>query len=254
MFLAYVDECGDPGYNSAVPIFGLATILVSDVNWLQLLDDMIGFRRNLRDQFGIKMSDEIKANHLIHGKGCFRPLGLSDGVRRSIYRMHMSFLENQDVINIWACVVQKDNVLSQSSVDPRDWAWTMMIQRYERFGAAIGQNVMVFPDNGHSFFIRKKLRRMRRNNRPRSAFGNHTLNRDAKNIIEDPNDRDSDRSYFIQFADLLVYAAYRKLFPIPNSTKVSGFDGRYWDQLSACLDTNVNKLSGGHPGIVAWPQ
>lgn len=261
MYLAYVDECGDPGYNSSVPIFGLATILVDDQNWYKVLNEMIKFRRHLRDQFGIRMRAEIKANHLIHNKGCFKKLKLNSGQRRSIYRMHLGFLENCKLLKVWSCVVIKSRIKCQSSVDPRGYAWKFMLQRYERFGTMGSDNVMVFPDEGHSFFIRKKARKMRRHNRPKSSYGNGTLNRDAINIIEDPNDRDSDRSYFIQFADLLAYAAYRRLYELKNTTKTTGFDRRYWDILDNCLDKNVTSFKKSKDlkgedldGMVVWPR
>ena len=71
-------------------------------------------------------------------------------------------------------------------------------------------------------------------------------------IVEDPSDRLSHASYFIQAADLCAYAAVRKARP----TKKLG--GEMWDLLGDakedCRIGEVNKLSGGPRGIKVWPK
>lgn len=89
---------------------------------------------------------------------------------------------------------------------------------------------------------------MRRFSQVPSAFQpGETLGRATTNIIEDSSDRESHESYFIQLADLNAYAAVRKVHPIPS------FDGSLWDELGDARDPDVNKIRGGHRGIVSWP-
>ena len=72
----------------------------------------------------------------------------------------------------------------------------------------------LFPDAGHGYFIQSLVRKMRRHHRVASAFeSGRWLEADARRIVEDPSDRDSRRSYFIQLADLNAYAAVRWLYP-----------------------------------------
>lgn len=131
--------------------------------------------------------------------------------------------------------------------DVREIAWRYALQRLERFGAGVKDNLHVLPDEGHGDFIRKKIRLMRRFNHVPSAFGGAALGRNAENIVEDSSDRRSKESFFIQLADLNAYAAYRKVFP--GAT----FGGDIWDELGTARVLEVNSLRGGPPGIVVWP-
>ena len=107
----------------------------------------------------------------------------------------------------------------------------------------------MFPDEGHGYFIRAKLRKMRRSHLVKSAFNSaSTLTRTADNIIEDPSDRKSSESYFIQFADLNAYAAHCAVYPSSNMNE------SVWELLGKARLKDVNKLSGGPTGIVVWPQ
>ena len=117
----------------------------------------------------------------------------------------------------------------------------------ERFGTAEKDNIHIVPDEGHGEFIKKKIREMRRFHFVPSAFGASSLERKAENILEDPSDRHSHESYFVQFADLNAYAAFRKEFP--GAT----FNGLYWDELGSARILEVNTLRKGSPGIVTWP-
>lgn len=107
---------------------------------------------------------------------------------------------------------------------------------------------ILLPDEGHGDFIRKKIRLMRRFSQVPSAFGGPTLARNAENIVEDSSDRRSTESFFIQFADLNAYAAFRKVFP------GAAFGPDVWDALGECRVMEVNSLRGGPPGIVVWPD
>lgn len=249
MYFAYFDESGDSGYeNSPTNTFTLAAVLVHDNDWMATLDEMVSFRRYVRDQFGVPPRAEIKANWLIHKKGpCFKNLDLSFPGRLNLYEAFMRFQRKVGMIQTFAIVIDKDKVY-KTSVSPRDYAWTRAIERLERFGSGEGETLHVLPDEGHGHFIQKKIRAMRRFHKVDSAFDAKTLDRRAENIIGDSSDRSSEESYFIQLADLNAYAAYRRVYPGSN------FDESYWKELGDARVNEVNRLSGGPTGIVLWPQ
>jgi hypothetical protein len=247
MFFAYFDESGDSGYDkSPTRTFTLASILVDDSDWLELLDQTVAFRRFLRDNFGIPPRAELKAQWLIHGKGDIRGLGLSFPARMAAYRAALRFQRKCGLVRTFAVVIDKKKI-KKRSYDPREFAWQYALERLERFGTAEQRNCHVLPDEGHGDFIRKKLRMMRRFHTVPSAFGPDRLDRKAENIVEDSSDRRSSDSYFIQLADLNAYAAFRRAFPGPN------FDGSYWDELGDARIKRVSHLTGGIPGIKLWP-
>ena len=247
MYFAYFDESGDAGYErSPAPAFTLAAVIVHDRAWLDTLDQLVSFRRYLRDNFGIAPRAELKAHWLIHGKGPFKNAALPFPVRMNVYRAAMRFQRKCGTIRTFAVVINK-GLVQKKTVDARSWAWTRAIERLERFGADEQENIHILPDEGHGYFIRYRLRQMRRFHAVRGTFGTETLRRDATNLIEDSSDRKSHESYFVQLADLNAYAALRCVHP------GSRFDGSMWDELGNSRIMKVNRLRGGPPGIVSWP-
>jgi hypothetical protein len=249
VFYAYFDESGDAGYvKSPTRTFTLSCLLVHDSQWLAALDKCIAFRRYLKAQFGVPVRAELKAAWLIHNQRDIKAANLPFQARMSVYRAALRFQRKTKLFRAFSVLVDKEKVASPSKVDPRANAWEFAIQRLERFGSANKENIHVVPDDGHSEFIRKTLRAMRRFSNVPSAYGQGTLDRKAKNILEDPSDRKSRESHFIQLCDLNAYASVRKVFPTKN------FGGEFWDELGDMRLAEVNKLKPGQPrGIVIWP-
>jgi len=247
MYFAYFDESGDPGFeNSPTNTFVLSAVLIHDSNWLAALDQSVAFRRFLKAKFNLSPRSEIKANWLVHNKGTIKATGLTYPARMAAYKAAMRFQRKTGIFKTFSIVIVKDRI-KKTSTDVRLTAWHYALQRLERFGTEHKDNIMVMPDEGHSDLIKKELRKMRRIHYVPSAFGEDYLDRKATNIIEDPADRNSKESYFVQFADLNAYAAFRRVFPGNN------FKEDIWDELGDSIVKEVNRLSGGPPGIVIWP-
>jgi len=249
MYFAYFDESGDTGMSALSPTatFVLAGVLVHDRDWLSALDQTVRFRRYLRDQFRISPRAELKASWLLHNRGDMRDSGLTFDARMNVYRAAMRFQRKTGLFRTFAVLIKK-HAVQRTPFDVRETAWQYAIQRLERFGTANKDNVHVLPDEGHGEFIIKKIRAMRRFHYAPSAFGPDGLDRRAENIVEDPSDRRSRESFFIQLADLNAYAAFRKVIPSPN------FGEGIWDELGDARMNAVNQLRGGPPGIVVWPR
>ncbi len=248
MYFAYFDESGDSGFNnSPTDTFSLSALLVHDREWLSALDQTIAFRRFLRDQFHISPRAELKASWLVHNKGDIKSANINYAARMAAYRAAMRFQRKTRLFKVFTVVVVKSRI-AKKTIDVRDTAWHYAIQRLERFGTAMKDNIHVVPDEGHGDFIRKKIRVMRRFHYAPSAFGEGSLERKAENIVEDSSDRRSSESFFIQLADLNAYAAFRKVFP------GTSFGEDVWDELGDARVGEVNYLAGGPPGIVVWPK
>jgi hypothetical protein len=248
MYFAYFDETGDTGMDrSPTSVFALNCILLHDSKWLSALDQTIAFRRFLNINFHISPRSELKANWLIHNKGDIKASGLSYIARMAAYKAAMRFQRKCQLLQTFTILLDKSRMKNRES-DVRNIAWEYAIQRLERFGTANKDNIHVLPDEGHGEFIRKKIRAMRRFNLVPSAFDDSSLDRKAQNIVEDSSDRRSHESYFIQFADLNAYAAFRRVFPGKN------FGVDIYEELGGARLNAVNSLSGGPPGIVVWPK
>lgn len=65
----------------------------------------------------------------------------------------------------------------------------------------------------------------------------------AVRIVEDPSDRHSEESYFIQLADLNAYAALRHVSPSKR------LGPEMWEELGETRLADANRIAGGPVGI-----
>lgn len=254
MHLAYVDESGDTGdvTKGGTRTFTLACVLVQASQWADVFDDLIEYRRYLKNQFGIPVRAEIKANYLLHNRGPFRPLKLSEKARFAVYRGLMR-LQPKLGLRSFAIVVRKDKMAAKGiHGDPRIIGWEYVLQRLERFTTKGETTVMLCHDEGEGAIVRKLARKARRMGSAGSAFGTGYLKRPARLVLDDPVSRQSHQSYFLQLADLAAYAAFRRLYPPPNRP-VQIVPQGMWDELGYARHAAANALSGGPPGVVSWP-
>src|SRR3972149_1921895 len=127
VYLFYVDESGDSGLRSGprpspTKAFVLAALIVEERAWLSVLDELVNFRRWVSKNFRIRMRDEIKAGHLIHGTG--PAAHLSPGARMRLYRQALRLLPKIGNITVWAIVVDKEKMAQEHRTDdPRRAAW-----------------------------------------------------------------------------------------------------------------------------------
>lgn len=241
MYLVYIDESGDPGFGrrgyTRTDAFVLSALLIHESRWHDGLNQLIAFRKFLKNTYGVRMGDELRAYDLVNNKGDFAHLNLSDKSRLRIYRKALQLQVKLGYMRTWAVVIDKRRFYARyPNLNIREIAWTNMIERLERFSSSRREPCMIFPDNGTNKQVQARLRRMRRFSRPNAAYGGARLNRNADLIIEDPNFRISHSSYFVQFADLNAYAAARRVFPR------AWFGEKYWEYLGTSRVLEVNSL------------
>jgi hypothetical protein len=252
MYFAYVDESGDSGPTGSRS-FSLGCVLVEHSAWPQVFDNFIDFRRFLRARFGVPVRGEIKANHLIRNGGVFRQLALSESARFAIYRAQMRLLPKLGM-SAFAVLIRKDLMQAEGRVeDPREVAWEYLLQRLERFTTYSSTHAMLVHDEGYADRIRAMTRKARRAGGAGSMFGTGFLRLPARLIIDDPVSRHSDQSYFLQAADLVAYAAFRRYYPPPPGPRRI-VPTTMWDELGTGILWQVNRNVGGPPGIVVWPR
>ena len=254
MHLAYIDESGSDGPISkgASLTFTLGCVLIDAERWPDVFDDMIDYRRYLRDRFEIPVRAELKANFLLRNGGPLRPLHLSESARFAVYRGLMR-LQAKLEVKAFAVVIRKNVMDSRGlTLNPRDTAWEYLIQRLERFTTKERTQVVIFHDEGEGGIVRTLTRKARRIGSAGSAFGTGSLKRPARLLLDDPVSRKSHESYFVQLADLNAYAAFRSYYP-PPKRPINVVPQNMWDELGTARMGAVNQLAGGTPGIVVWP-
>jgi hypothetical protein len=95
VFIAHVDESGDPGdieKPGASRSYTLGCVMTDADAWPNVFDRTIQFRRHLRRLFGIPMRAELKASALIASRGDLKDLDLSEGARHAVYRQCMRLM------------------------------------------------------------------------------------------------------------------------------------------------------------------
>lgn len=243
MYLMYVDETGDSGMtNSKSRYFVLTGLIVHEQKWRPYLEQIISFRRRMRAKFGLYLTEEIHASHLITRPGPLVRIKRND--RLTILREFADELAAMPELNIINVVIDKQN--KTADYDVFKTAWTVLIQRFENtlsngnFKGQISKDEkgILVPDNTDNRKLTMLLRKLRRYNPVphmatvmSSGYRNLPLDR----IIEDPNFRDSADSYFIQAADVATFLAYQHFAPNSYMRKKSGQN--YFTRLQPILCT-----------------
>ena len=214
------------------------------------MNRLVKVRRLLRDKWGIPTRPEIKALDLKRGGGVLQPLRLSPEARLEIYSKLMSF-QSRYLPDAQTFAVAIDKTPAAAlGWEPREAAWRFALERVDRFCDKLGESAMIFPDEGHGRFIRRRLRQMRRFHHIPRQWGGGSFKIPTARLIEDPNNRQSHDSYFIQVADWNAYAAHRSTYVDPTAQGTAAL----WDLLSDQRLLKVNANVGGPPGIKLYPQ
>ena len=219
MYLMYVDESGDTGVlNSPTRHFALSSLVVHELRWDPALQQLIEFRRRMREKFGLLMTEEIHASGMINKPG--RLVRIKRNDRLTILRAlidEITHLPDVNAINIVA-----DKRTTDTSDIVFDRAWRTLIQRFENTLSHHNFPGPANPDERGLIIcdqtdqrLNRLLRRMRRYNPVPNQSSLAPGYRDLrlKYIIEDPVHRDSKHTYFLQAVDAIAFFFYQVLAP-----------------------------------------
>lgn len=237
---AYIDESGDIGAAGG-KTYTLGCVMVPMSEWTNALDYLVNLRRNLRDTYGLKLSTEVKANHLVGVKKTYSDLGLGDGQVRDIYQRHIDAAVGTSS-GVGAIVVHKSEI-KKPDIDVFNTAWEYLLTRLRKRAESTGQPIVLVHDEGEADRVRRHLRKFRRANWQGQGYGQ------ARLLVEDPVPRDSQHSYLIQLADLVAYAASR--YAVPTTGRTTRIcDSSMWNRAAA---VHIKEMSGRRDGIYKWP-
>jgi hypothetical protein len=252
VLFAYVDESGDTGdvaKSGASLSYSLGCVLIAADCWPAAFDEILAFRRRLKQKFGLPMRAELKANYLLRNSGPLRPLNLGPGARRTIYRAHMRVMSALPA-RVFAVVVDKRTKRGMPAAGVFDLAWEGLLQRLERTSTKEDSTFIVIHDEGDDENIRKWVRRSRRYLTAGSAYGIGSRQLAARLLVDDPVSRRSHQSYLVQSADLVAYAGFRALIP-PGPGVAAVCHQDTWDELGTAIHRPVTMLKQPcKPGVV----
>lgn len=254
VLMAYVDESGDTGIGTrrSSSTFTLGCVVVRAPEWGEVFDDFLAFRRRLRDRFGLPVRAEVKANFLVRGSGPFSSLQTPPSERGLIYRAHFRHMAQDGRFGAFAVVGHKSGVAQ--GPDVLGAVWRPLLQRLERTSRAWSNSrVVIVHDEGENPHIRKLARWSRRQLRAGNLGGTGYVQVPFAQLVDDPFPKASHESYFLQLADLVAYAAWRRLYaPSPKVAQV--VPQGTWSSLGpAVLDAVTSQRLVTASGIVEIP-
>lgn len=228
MYLMYVDESGDPGLvNSPTRYFTLSGLVVHELRWKPYLEDIVKFRREMKEKFGLKLREEIHAGQMLTKPGELARIPKHQ--RLEILRRFADQLARMVDFSVINVVVDKEG--KPDGYDVFEQAWKALIQRFENTlshknfpGPSYSdERGMLFPDRTDER-LKNLVRKLRAYNpvTNQEGFGDGYRNLQIRYLIEDPNHRDSQDSYLIQAADLCAYLFYQSMAPSAYMVKKSG--------------------------------
>lgn len=247
----YIDESGDVGHtNSPTRYFVLSAIVIPEVEWRELLDSLVDFRRKLRDTRGLKLREEIHCTDMINKPGDLVRIKRND--RLYILKQCIDWLNQQTNVRVFSIIVDKNG----RTDDVFDLAWSALLTRFDttlsrnNFPSIPGMpnKGMVICDNTEGEKLRKKVRRIRRFNpvpNSRSLYTDGYRDLPTEQIIEDPILRDSKFSFIHQINDVVAYCARQLVEPNAYMKKKGGH--KFYGRLDKVL---LTKVSSSKDGIV----
>jgi hypothetical protein len=251
MYLMYVDESGDTGFNrSPTAFFALSGIVIHESRWREFLNLLISFRKAMRSVYGLPVRAEIHATEFINGR--VRAVGGSLIARQdklAVLRNALDEMTKINYISITNVIVDKRDKETRTPVyDVFDAAWSTLFQRFENTmihgnfpGGFKDDYGMVITDATAG----KKLLRMVRRmavfnfvpNDPR--FGGGSRNIPIIRLIEDPYRKDSADTLPIQMADVVAYFLHQRFRP--NTYVQKEHAQFYFDRLGAVLNRHARR-------------
>jgi hypothetical protein len=224
----YVDESGDPGlwppgtpvHLRPSPHYILTGVIIPASQWQTCLTVMVDVKRTLRQNYGLRVRDELHGAELIYPRGnqAYKRIGNRKS-RVSLYGDVLKEVAAQmpqtKIVNVHLNKASPYYVSSTAQgVDLEERAWEWLIQRFSNHlsrdcGGDLG---MILADETNEIKVRRVVRKIRVHNQVGSIYGG-SYSVSVRNIVEDPVMRNSQHSYFVQIADLVSHALYRKLYP-----------------------------------------
>jgi hypothetical protein len=212
MIFLYMDD----SYDQEADFLVFSVLAVKDDCWLAEFDAIKDFRRQLRKQHGIGVSEEIHAYKLVSGRGRPSPKILTKYQRSVIFKDILTMVANLPELQIFnAC-----GPLSQDG-----WIFERLMNRINRTLETWNNRAVLISDEGKEGFLNRLRRRMAVYNPIPSKYGRWqatdevTKNIPIHRILEDIFFKDSAHSHFIQLADCVAYALLRREKPIASKSK-----------------------------------
>lgn len=232
MQFIYIDD------SSSRPIHIFSALAVPVDRWNDVFERLKSWRKHLYDVHGIRPNYELHANEFVSGRGSGGTLKtLKRHTRAQIF--HTSF-KVTDWLNECGCTLF--NVCHRG--DNQERSFERLLNRINRTMQAQNDYAHLVCDEGKEYQYTRLVRKMRVYNPIPSKLGawadsgEETKNIVLDRIIEDPQFKRSDRSWFIQHVDFMAYGLLAQERPTPKLKKHGAH--KSFSVLDKCLQRVCN--------------
>jgi hypothetical protein len=210
VIIAYFDESGDDGFPAtSSSLFALSAIYLHYQGWQMVYREISEFRRYLRSQYTIPVKMELHTRDFLLNKKPYSVLRIADDQRVLVIEDCCRLLASLEIQSI--NVVINKSTIRNPNYDVLSTAFAYAVQRLENTLNVVdpANRFMIIVDPGRVGKMRKTARRIQRINYIPSRYSSSHYRREIQRLIEDPLEKDSRESYFIQFCDLIAYLVYQ---------------------------------------------
>ena len=202
-YIAYFDETGDDGVTMASSDhFVLTSLYMPAESWQQNFNLMRVLRKELRDNYGFHVTEEMHTKYFLTDKNPYRYYHWSKEVKQEIIKAFTLTIASMDlkIINV---IIDKTK-FRDNNYHILENALKYNIQRIEN--DSDGQwNYLIITDEGRIAPMRKTARAIRAFNPIQSKYSHGFVNQPIMNMIEDIMEKNSSESYFIQICDFVSF-------------------------------------------------
>lgn len=231
MHFIYIDD------STERPLHVFSAMSVPCDRWNETFERLKMWRKHLHDVHSIPVNYELHAQEFLSGRGSAGKIGnLSRHKRAQIF--HTAFK-----VSNWLneCGVTLFNVCNAD--DNQERAFERLLNRINRTMKARNSYAHLICDEGKEQQYTSLVRRMRvhnpiSSNRGTWDDGRRTKNIPLSNIIEDPQFKQSHKSYLIQHCDFMAYGLMKRERPTSRVKRYGSH--KSFDVLNECLETVCN--------------
>lgn len=258
--IVYFDETGDDGpTTSSSDTFILTALYMNTNSWQSNFNKLKNLRKDLKDRFGLHVSEEIHTKHLLSDKDPYRKYNWTIDEKQEIIKIITLTIADMD-LSVINTIIDKTKFID-TNYHVLENALKYTIQRVENDSNG-NWNYIIITDQGRIGAMRKTARAIRSYNPIQSKYSYNFNNQPINNLLEDILEKESHESYFIQMCDFISYFVHLyyktniKKLPLPSrvgKTVDSAFIRRVMITLEKSDVLNLN-ASKNEFGLVIYPK
>lgn len=221
MNIAYFDETGDDGYPKySSELFVMTSIYMEAQNWRNNYNQMLDFKKHLKDKYGLKVYEEFHTKDFLTNKHPYRNYNFNKNTRLNIFEKFIELITRLNIKSINVCINKKN--IFNDEYDVLEKALTYNITRIQYdLDKKYGENelFLIITDEGRVGKMKKITRKAQRyQNIPSKIYPGTSYSYKINKLIEDPLPKDSEEAFFVQVSDIISFLIHLYALNIFNNS------------------------------------